>query len=105
MKELQPKIKELQQKHAGNKEELGRAQMELFRKHNYNPLSGCLPLFLQLPIFIGLYTALSSSVDLRMAPFLWFENLASPDASSGCRSSSRFSAGPISTCFRSSRRP
>jgi YidC/Oxa1 family membrane protein insertase len=80
MKELQPKIKEIQQKYAGNKEELARAQMELFRKHNYNPLSGCLPLFLQLPIFIGLYTALSSSVDLRMAPFLWFDNLASPDA-------------------------
>ncbi len=80
MKELQPKIKELQKKYENNKEELGRAQMELFRKHNYNPLSGCLPLFLQLPIFIGLYTALSSSVDLRMAKFLWIDNLASPDA-------------------------
>ncbi len=80
MKDLQPKIKELQQKYAGNKEEIARAQMELFRKHNYNPLSGCLPLLLQLPIFIGLYTALSGSVDLRMAPFLWFENLAAPDA-------------------------
>lgn len=80
MKELQPKIKEIQQKHAGNKEELGRATMELYRKHNFNPLSGCLPLLLQLPIFIGLYTALSGSVDLRMTPFLWFQNLASPDA-------------------------
>jgi YidC/Oxa1 family membrane protein insertase len=80
MKELQPKIKELQAKHATDKEGLARAQMELFRKHNYNPLSGCLPLFLQLPIFIGLYTALSSSVDLRMAKFLWIDNLASPDA-------------------------
>jgi YidC/Oxa1 family membrane protein insertase len=80
MKDLQPKIKEIQQKHKDNKEELARAQMELFRKHNYNPLGGCLPLFLQLPIFIGLYTALSSSVDLRMARFLWIDNLASPDA-------------------------
>jgi YidC/Oxa1 family membrane protein insertase len=80
MKELQPKIKEIQAKYAGNKEELARAQMELFRKHNYNPLSGCLPLLLQLPIFIGLYTALSSAVDLRMVPFLWFDNLAAPDA-------------------------
>lgn len=80
MKDLQPKIKELQKKYENNREELGRAQMELFRKHNYNPLSGCLPLFLQLPIFIGLYTALSSSVDLRMARFLWIDNLASPDA-------------------------
>ncbi len=80
MKELQPKIKELQAKHKDQKEELARAQMELFRKHNYNPLSGCLPLFLQLPIFIGLYTALSGAVDLRMAKFLWIDNLASPDA-------------------------
>jgi len=80
MKELQPKIKELQLKHKDQKEELARAQMELFRKHNYNPLSGCLPVFLQLPIFIGLYTALSGSVDLRMARFLWIDNLASPDA-------------------------
>ena len=54
--------------------------MELFRKHNYNPLSGCLPVVLQLPIFIGLYNALSNAVDLRMAPFLWIDNLAAPDA-------------------------
>ncbi len=80
MKEFQPKIKELQAKHKDNKEELARAQMELFRKHGYNPLAGCLPLLLQLPIFIGLYTALSSSVDMRMQRFLWIDNLASPDA-------------------------
>jgi YidC/Oxa1 family membrane protein insertase len=56
------------------------AQRELFRKHNYHPLSGCLPLFLQLPIFIGLYNALNNSVDLRMTGFLWIDNLAAPDA-------------------------
>jgi YidC/Oxa1 family membrane protein insertase len=80
MKELQPQIKELQQKYANNKEELGRAQMELFRKHNYNPLSGCLPLLLQLPI----------------SP--------RPMRCSRCRSWYRGSAGPISTCCRSCRR-
>lgn len=80
MKELQPKIAELKKKYGDDKEKMARAQMELFSKHNYNPLAGCLPLFLQLPIFIGLYNALNNSVDLRMAPFLWFDNLAAPDA-------------------------
>ncbi|MDG2390207.1 MAG: membrane protein insertase YidC [Planctomycetaceae bacterium] len=80
MKELQPKLKELKKKYAKDKEKQARAQMELFRKHNYNPLAGCLPLLLQFPIFISLYTAISSSVDLRLAPFLWIDNLAAPDA-------------------------
>lgn len=79
MKELQPKIKELQQKYAKDKEGLARAQMELFSKNNYNPFSGCLTLVLQMPIFFGLYRALYTSVDLRNARFLWIENLAAPD--------------------------
>jgi YidC/Oxa1 family membrane protein insertase len=57
--------------------------MELYRKYNFNPfamLGGCLLLFLQLPIFMALYSALNLSVDLRQAPFLWVHNLAAPDA-------------------------
>jgi len=80
MKDLQPKLQELKTKYAKEPEKFWQAQRELFRKHNYSPLSGCLPLVLQLPIFIGLYNALSFDVDLRMAPFLWFDNLAAPDA-------------------------
>jgi YidC/Oxa1 family membrane protein insertase len=58
--------------------------MELFRKHNYHPLSGCLPVFFQLPIFIGLYRALMVDVELRGASLLgqgvrWCSNLAAPD--------------------------
>jgi YidC/Oxa1 family membrane protein insertase len=79
MKELQPKIKELQTKYADDKEKLARAQMELFAKAGYNPLAGCLPMLFQLPIFIALYSALQHSVDLRMASFLWVDNLAAPD--------------------------
>lgn len=79
MKELQPKLQELKTKYAKEPEKFWQAQRELFRKHNYSPLSGCLPLVLQLPIFIGLYSALSFDVDLRMAPFLWIDNLAAPD--------------------------
>ena len=80
MKELQPKIAELKKKYGNDKEKMGRAQMELFSKHNYNPLAGCLPLFIQMPIFFGLYSALGNAVDLRMARFLYVDNLAGPDA-------------------------
>lgn len=83
MKELQPKLTELKEKYGKDQEKFLRAQMELFRKHGYGPLgpmaSGCLPVLLQLPIFIGLYQALQTSVDLRMASFLWIDNLAAPD--------------------------
>jgi len=79
MKELQPQLTELREKYKEDRQALAKAQMELYRKANFNPLAGCLPVFLQLPIFIGLYRALSNSVDLRMAPFLWFDNLAAPD--------------------------
>lgn len=78
MKDLQPKIEELKKKHGDDKEALGRAQMELMMKEG-NPLGGCLPLFLQMPIFIGLYQALLNAIDLRMARFLWVDNLAAPD--------------------------
>lgn len=80
MKELQPQIVELKKKYGDDREKLGKAQMELFSKNNYNPLAGCLPIFLQLPIFFGLYTALNNAVQLRGTPFLWIDNLAAPDA-------------------------
>ncbi|MBN1393592.1 MAG: membrane protein insertase YidC [Pirellulales bacterium] len=84
MQQLQPEIKKIQQKYKSNVEARTKAQQELFRKHNYNPLSGCLPIFIQLPIFIGLYRALMVDVELRDAPLLtsairWCSNLAAPD--------------------------
>ena len=79
MKDLKPEIDKLKEKHGDDKQAFGRAQMDLFRKHSYNPFSGCLPIIVQLPIFIGLYQALGSSVDLRRASFLYIENLAGPD--------------------------
>ncbi len=77
MKELQPKFEEIKKKHEGDKEKLAQAQMELMKESGF--FAGCLPMLLQIPIFIGLYQALSVSVDLRMAEFLWIDNLASPD--------------------------
>jgi len=84
MKDLQPKLmekqKELEAKYGKNTEEYMKAAQELSKEQLGLMMSGCLPMFLQLPIFIALYRAIGSSVDLRMEPFLWFENLASPDA-------------------------
>ncbi|MBI3468672.1 MAG: YidC/Oxa1 family insertase periplasmic-domain containing protein, partial [Planctomycetes bacterium] len=83
MQELQPRIKEINEKHKGNAEARTKATQELFRKHNYNPFSGCLPMFIQLPIFIGLYRSLSVDVELRQAALIpgldWCSNLAAPD--------------------------
>jgi YidC/Oxa1 family membrane protein insertase len=84
MQELKPEMDRINEKHKGKPEEKTRAMQELWRKHNYNPMSGCLLLFLQLPIFMGLYRALMVDVELRQAPLLgpairWCSNLAAPD--------------------------
>lgn len=84
MQELQPEMKRLAEKYKGNVEQRTKAQQELFRKHNYNPLSGCLPALVQLPIFLGLYRSLAVDIELRQAPLLgdairWCSNLAAPD--------------------------
>ena len=70
MQMLQPEIKKIQEKHKNNAEARTKAQQELFRKHNYNPLSGCLPIFIQMPVFIGLYRSLMVAIELRDAPLI-----------------------------------
>jgi YidC/Oxa1 family membrane protein insertase len=84
MQQLQPEIKRIQEKYKKDTEGRTKAQQELFRKHNYNPLAGCLPIFIQMPVFIGLYRALMVDIELRDAPLLshalrWCSNLAAPD--------------------------
>ena len=84
MQELQPELKRIAEKYKKDMEKRTKAQQELFRKHNYNPLGGCLLMFFQLPIFIGLYRSLMVDVELRQAPLLseairWCSNLAAPD--------------------------
>jgi YidC/Oxa1 family membrane protein insertase len=84
MQLLQPEMKRLQEKYKKDPEGRTKAQQELFRKHNYNPLSGCLVLFIQLPIFVGLYNSLKVDVELRDASLLghgirFCSNLAAPD--------------------------
>jgi YidC/Oxa1 family membrane protein insertase len=84
MQELQPEMKQINEKHKGNNEARARAMQELWRKHNYNPMGGCLLALVQLPIFIGLYRALMIDVELRGAPLFgkavrWCSNLGAPD--------------------------
>ncbi len=84
MQELQPEMKRIAEQYKKDMEARTRAQQELFQKHHYHPLSGCLPIFIQLPIFIGLYRSLMVDIELRQAPLLWngirwCSNLAAPD--------------------------
>ncbi|MEK7151610.1 MAG: YidC/Oxa1 family membrane protein insertase [Patescibacteria group bacterium] len=65
LNKLQPKIKELQEKHKGDKQALGQATMQLYKEHKINPLSGCLPILIQLPVLIALYSALNSGLKLE----------------------------------------
>lgn len=79
MQELAPELKKLQEKYKNDRQAMGMAQMELYRKHGVNPFGSCWVLLLQMPIFLGLYYALQESIHFRLAPFLWIRNLAAPD--------------------------
>src|SRR5204863_3999698 len=79
MQELQPHLKELQEKCKEDKERLTKETFALYKKHGVNPLGGCLPALIQLPIFVGLWQALNNSVHLRHASFLYIRDLAAPD--------------------------
>lgn len=81
---MQPEMKKIAAIHKGNTDARTKAQAELFRKHNYNPMAGCLPAFIQLPIVLGLYRGISVDIELRYAPLIsdslaWCNNLAAPD--------------------------
>ncbi len=80
MQQLSPRMKKLQAKYKNNKEKLNKEMMELYRKNRVNPLGGCLPMLLQIPVFFALYSSLSSAVELRHAPFMfWISDLSQPD--------------------------
>jgi YidC/Oxa1 family membrane protein insertase len=84
MQMIQPEMKKIMEKYKKDLEARTRAMHDLYRKHNYHPASGCLPIFIQLPIFFGLYKALMVDVELRDAPLIshairWCSNLAAPD--------------------------
>ncbi len=79
MQVLQPRIEELRKNYKDNPQKLNKEIMELYKEHKVNPVGGCLPLLLQMPIFFALYQALMRSIVLKGAKFLWIKDLSEPD--------------------------
>ena len=80
MRKLQPRIAALNERHAGDSQKKNQAMMELYQKEKVNPLAGCFPMLIQIPVFFALYWVLLESVELRQAPFIgWIHNLTAPD--------------------------
>ena len=81
MNRVKPELDRLKKKHEDDPKKFMEAQMALFRREKVSmvPLGGCLPIFLQIPVFFGLFSALRASLDLRQAPWLWVEDLSQPD--------------------------
>ncbi len=80
MRKLQPRVKALQERYADDKQKLGQATWDLYRKEKVNPAKGCLPILIQMPVFLALYWVLIESVELRQAPFMfWINDLSVRD--------------------------
>lgn len=79
MQEVAPLIKELQAKYKDNPKRQQQATMELYKEKKINPLSGCLPILVQLPVLIALFSVLRIAIELRFAPFLWISDLSEPE--------------------------
>lgn len=80
MQTLQPKVQAIKDRYKNNPQKANQEVMDLYKRHGANPLGGCLPMFVQLPIFLALYNALLGSVEMWRAPFtLWITDLSSPD--------------------------
>lgn len=79
MQELQPKMKEIQKKFKDNPQRLQQETWALYREAKVNPMSSCLPMLIQIPVFIALFNVLRSAVELRYAPFLWIADLSEPE--------------------------
>lgn len=81
LQEIQPRMAEIREKYKKDPQKMNKEMMQLYKKYKVNPVSGCLPLLLQLPIFFALYRILLSAIELRGAPFiLWIKDLSAPDA-------------------------
>ena len=80
MRVVAPKLEKIKQQYGDDRERLHKAMMELYKTEKINPLGGCLPMLVQIPVFIALYWAILASVELRYAPFFgWITDLSVPD--------------------------
>ena len=83
MKKLQPEMEKLKERFKDDKERQSKELMALYQKEKINPLAGCLPVLLQIPVFFGLYKVLYGTIDMRQAPFIgWIKDLSAPDPTS-----------------------
>jgi YidC/Oxa1 family membrane protein insertase len=77
---LQPKLQQLKERYGDDRQKMSMAMMELYKKEKVNPMGGCLPLIIQMPVFFALYWVLLESYEIRHAPFaLWIQDLSAPD--------------------------
>ena len=80
MQRLQPQMERLRAQFKDDSERLNKEMVDLYKRNHVNPVGGCAPMIIQLPVFIGLYEALLNAVDLRHAPFIfWMKDLSAPD--------------------------
>ncbi len=79
MRKLQPRIQALKERYGDDRQKFGQAMMDIYRKEKVNPLGGCLPILVQIPIFISLYWVLLESVELRQTAWMWVPDLSRPD--------------------------
>jgi YidC/Oxa1 family membrane protein insertase len=80
MQKLQPRIAKLREKYKNNKQEMNKEMMGLYKTYKVNPMGGCLPMIIQIPVFFALFRLLGSAIELRHAPFfLWIKDLSAPD--------------------------
>lgn len=79
MQQLQPKLQEVKKRHPNDPQKQNEEIMQLFRTHKVNPMGGCLPMLLQMPIYIVLYKVLWNAIELYHSPFLWYRDLSAPD--------------------------
>jgi YidC/Oxa1 family membrane protein insertase len=80
MRKMAPRLQSLKERYGDDRQKLNQAMMELYKKEKINPLGGCLPIVVQIPVFIALYWVLLESVELRQAPFmLWITDMSAPD--------------------------
>ena len=80
MRKLAPRLQALKERYGDDKQKLNQAMMDMYKKEKVNPLGGCLPVLVQIPVFIALYWVLLESVEMRQAPFmLWIQNLSAAD--------------------------
>ena len=79
MRELAPRLQSMKEKFGDDKQKMQQAMMELYKTEKINPLGGCLPILVQIPVFIALYWVLLGSVELRGTPFMWLDDLSKPD--------------------------